>query len=159
MKPAGIQQRVPGQRGVVAIETALVLLASFALLPFMLYFARLTLHGAVLQQASFSATRYLATLPREQMRDPALQAAALNVARGLIGEAVAGAQLDTSPRAIEFMCDITECSQMGFAGAPALVTAHITLLFTDPVFFDSYTGTVLPYEYPLNLIAAQRYGN
>jgi Flp pilus assembly protein TadG len=159
MKPAGFRQGRRRQRGVVAIETALVLLASFALLPFMLYFARLTLHGAVLQQASFSASRYLATLPREQMRDPAQQAAALGVARSLISEAVAGAQLDTSPRVIEFVCDITECSQMGFAGAPALVTVHITLLFTDPVFFDSYTGTLLPYEYPLNLIAAQRYGN
>ena len=147
------------QRGVVAIETALLLLASFALLPFLLYFARLTLHSAVLQQASFSASRYLATLPREQIRDPALQATALGVARGLISEAVAGARLDTRPWAIEIECDDFDCNQMGFAGMPALVTVHIRLLFTDPVFFDGYTGTLMPYEYPLTFDAVQRYGN
>jgi len=155
MKP----RRCLPQRGVVAIETAFLLLTCFMLLPFMLYFSRLALHSAVLQQAAFDAARYVATLPREQIRDAALQATALNVARGLIVDAVAGAQLDTLPNAIEIECDYIDCDQMSFSGAPALVSVRVTLLFRDPVFMEGFTGMLVPYEYPLAYDAVQRYGN
>jgi hypothetical protein len=147
------------QAGAIAVEAALVLLACFMLLPFLLYFARLTLHAAVLQQAAFNAARYMATLPPEQIRDPALQTVALDVARGLVGQAVAGARLDTGPQAIEIECDSIDCGSLAVPGVPARIDVQLMLRFSDPFFLGGYTGAIVPYEFNLAFHAAQRYGN
>lgn len=55
------------QRGVAAIELALILVFFMALLPFVLLFGRALLVYTALQKSTHDAARYLATMPLPQM--------------------------------------------------------------------------------------------
>ena len=122
------------QRGVVAIEVALLILPCFFLLPTMLYFARMTLHSIVLQQAAQNSGRYLASVPPEDMTDAARQAVVLDVAGRIVSDSVTGAHLDNQPQTVIFVCQNNPCSQHTYSTLPALVDTHITLFFSDPIF-------------------------
>lgn len=64
------------QRGVAAIELALIMLFFMGLLPVVLLFSRVLLAYTALQKSTHDAARYMATLPLTQMTNA--DAAALN---------------------------------------------------------------------------------
>lgn len=132
------------QGGAAAIEMAFVLLYCFALLPIALYFARYTLHGAVMQQAVQDAARFLATVPPEEILDPDRKLLALAVARGMVDEAVASARLDTPPDSVSILCDTLDCVAYSAASPPGLIVVGAGLQFSDPVFIGAVAFAPLP---------------
>jgi Flp pilus assembly protein TadG len=139
MKP---RRRMP-QRGAAAIEMAFVLLYCFTLLPVALYFARFTLHGAVIQQAVQDAARFMATVPPEEILDPDRKALALAVARGMVDEAMASARLDTPLDGLTILCDTLTCESYSAAAPPATIYVGATLTFSDQVFIGNVAFTPL----------------
>ena len=77
------------QKGVAAIELALILLFFMGLLPIVLLFGRALFMYTVVQKSAQDAARYMATLPLQQMTNdvPATQAAAF--ATQLVQQALA----------------------------------------------------------------------
>jgi hypothetical protein len=133
------------QRGVAAIEMAFILLFCFALLPIALFFARYTLHGAVVQNAVQSAARFVSGLPPEAFLNPDRRAAALAVARGMVDEAVASARLDTAPHDLNILCDSPSCDAYSGSAPPGVINVTAGLQLGDPVFMG-YLGSTLPQE-------------
>jgi hypothetical protein len=152
MKP----HRMMLQRGAAAIEMAFVLLFCFTLLPIALYFARYTLHGAVIQQAVQDAARFMATVPPEELLDPDRKALALAVARGMVDEAVASARLDTPPDGVVILCDALNCEMYSGTSPPAVISIGAGLQFSDPVFIGEVV--LAPLQQSQSYEAKLRYG-
>jgi Flp pilus assembly protein TadG len=134
MRPAADRR----QRGAVLIETALLLLLSFALLPYLLYAARLCWYRLVLERAVHDAARYVATVPLEVMRDPAQQAVVLAVAQDMVLDSAAAARLETRPSGIVVQCNSWPCAMMAFGSSIDSITVSTSLPFRDPYFGTAF---------------------
>lgn len=92
MTAPGLPQR--RQRGVAAIELALIMLFFLALLPVVLLFGRALFAYTALQKGVHDAARYMATLPLAQMSDADAATESAAFARSM----VVGAMRETWPK-------------------------------------------------------------
>ena len=126
------------QRGVAAVEAAVLLPLLLVLLVFPLFFGRIFWHYAVLQKAAHDAARYLATVPLVEMNNPARGPLAADLARAIAttetAELYAG---ENSPVSITVLCDDGNCD----AGLPATVSVLARTRMYDP-FFGSVTKPI-----------------
>jgi len=121
-------------RGVAAIEAALVLFATSALLVNLLYCGRLALDGAALDRAASGAARYLSTVPLEDLHDSARRGAALAAAQAIAAETLAAAGIDVQQLQLEFLCDPGACATLPAGVTPSRVGVLANLSFYDEVF-------------------------
>ncbi len=128
------------QRGIAALELALLLPLLLVLLSFPLYFGRVLWHYTVMQRAAQDAARYLSTIPLSEMKNPGRASAVTAVAAAIVNAEIAELRPGRYPPQLTVLCDGAICS--GF-NPPATVTVNISLLMDDSLFPDS-TGLYLP---------------
>lgn len=121
------------QRGVAAIEAALVLPIFLIFLTFPLYYARCFWHYTAAQKAAQDAARYLSQVSAAEMRSKTLAKAAsdiaLTIAEREISELAPGSTIDTPI----IQCDDLPCgSKIG--KAPSTVRVFITFSMVDNIF-------------------------
>jgi hypothetical protein len=127
------------QRGVAAVEAAIVLPILILFLTFPIFFARCYWHYTAAQKAAQDAARYLSTVPAQEMRSKKLAKAAaaiaLEIAQKEIAELAPGTTIDDP----QVYCDESLCGT--FPGKlPG--TVHVLLNFgvVDNIFGVVDTG-------------------
>lgn len=141
------------QRGVAAVELALVMPMLVVLLTFPIFFARFCWHYTVAQKAAQDAARYLSQVSAQEMRSQTLSRAAAAVAteivRTEVGELAPGAPIGDP----EVHCDQNIC---GFRGGSVPETVRVSVYVS---FFDTFFGAVDTgrYGWPINAEITMRY--
>jgi len=132
--------RASRQRGIAAVELALILPVLLILLVFPLFFGRLFWHYSVMDRAAQDAARYLATIPPSEIRNPARAPALTAVAKSIADAELA--ELAPGPDGIfvTIGCDAVQC--VGFA-VPTTVNVAIQVQLTD-IFFSNMTSLTIP---------------
>lgn len=123
------------QRGIAAVEMAMVMPVLVLLLVFPLYLGRVFWHYTAIQYAAQDAARYLSKAPASEMGNPTRGAAVAAVAEAIVAQELAELAPGSFPYGILVSCDGGPC--LGF-GTPTLVRVHITL-FMEDIFFANYT--------------------
>lgn len=114
------------QRGVAAVEAAVLLPVLILFITFPIFFARCYWHYTVAQKAAQDAARYLSSVPAQEMRSKKLAkaaaAVALDIARREIAELAPGTAIDDP----QIYCDQSLCGTF-----PGKVpnTVHVLLNF------------------------------
>ncbi|RFP24290.1 hypothetical protein D0T25_04515 [Duganella sp. BJB488] len=128
------------QRGIAAVELALILPVLLILLVFPLFFGRLFWHYGVMNRAAQDAVRYLSVIPLSEIKNTARAPALAAVARSIVDAELA--ELAPGPDAIlvTIGCDAVQCG--GFA-VPTTVNVAIQLQLTD-IFFSNVTLMTIP---------------
>jgi TadE-like protein len=140
-KPIAPKKR---QRGVAAVEAALILPIFVTLLTAPVYYGRCLWHYTVAQKAAQDATRYLAQVSAAEMRSaPLAQAAsntALAIARAEIAELAPGSVMGTP----SVYCDNVPCTSL-VGILPSTVGVFIRFSMRDNVFgiIDDRFGLVI----------------
>lgn len=129
------------QRGVAAIEMAIILPLLVILLTFPIFFCRAFLYYSVAQKAAHNAAMYLATVPKLEMQDNNKSAAASDMATEIVEATIA----ELSPGAlggigVSIQCDNGPC---GVGAVPnGLITVDLRITMYDE-FFPYFTWVVL----------------
>ena len=123
--------RSPRQRGIAAVELALLLPAFILLLALPLLLGRAFYQYQVMQKAAHDAARYLSSCATIDLKTPARTAAVVAAARAIATAELDGPAAGAYAPVIGILCDGGVCA--GFV-APATVTVEITNLLEDSVF-------------------------
>jgi hypothetical protein len=138
--------RIRRQRGVAALELALILPIFLILLSLPLYFGRIFWHYTVAQKAAHDAARYLSSVPLKEMKDPTKINAELALAADIIQAEVGELNPGPYKPAVTILCNNITCS--GFT-TPVTIRVDVELYMVD-IFFSTYTSMILGYEsFPL----------
>lgn len=129
------------QRGIAALELALVLPIFLILLMFPLYLGRVLWHYTVIQRAAQDAARYLSTIPLSEMKNPARAPALVAVANDIVAIELAELAPGPYPYQLSVTCDAgAACA--GYS-VPSTVQVNIQVLMED-IFFSNVTSLTLP---------------
>ena len=135
MRRAG-QRDARRQRGIAAVELALVMPVLVLLLVFPLYLGRVFWHYTAVQYAAQDAARYLSKAPASELGNPTRAGAVAAMAEALVEKELAELAPGEFGYAIDVTCNNVPC--VGF-GTTTVVRVTITMLMED-IFFASYTG-------------------
>lgn len=142
MKPSIRENKLRSQRrqrGVAAIELALILPILLTLLTFPFFYARCFWHYTVAQKAAQDAARYMATVPLAEMRSKTLAGAAQQIAEEIakreIAELTPGKTFDPP----QITCDGLTCGN-STGKTPSKVRAYISFGMADTMFGVVDTG-------------------
>lgn len=142
------------QRGVAAVELALVLPLLLIMLAVPLFFGRVFWHYTVAQKAAYDAVRYFATVPVTHMRNPNQVGYAVAVAHAIVAQVTADLNPGPYPPAISVLCDGLLCD--GFS-APVKVKVGVRISMHDEM-FPFVTSTFMgEYGLPLTAEVTMRY--
>lgn len=136
----GGHSAVRRQRGIAAVEMALLLPVFLILLALPLYFGRFFWHYQVACSAAQDAARYLSSVPLVEMRNPSVISQSVAVANEIIQRETAELNPGLYPPAITIQCDGITCS--GFF-TPSNVAVIINMQIDDP-FFSGLTALSIP---------------
>jgi hypothetical protein len=131
------------QRGIAAVEMALVLPILVVLLSAPLFLGRIFWHYAAAQKAAHDAVRYLSAASRSEMRTNQLVAGeppVVAVARYIVAQETA--QLNPGPDQLSTLveCDDENCDGLA---VPAVVRVRVRMRMYDLI-FGSFTARTLP---------------
>ena len=128
------------QRGIAAIELAIMLPVIVLMLVMPLYLGRVFWHYTVIQNAANDAARYLSKIPVTEMTNPARAPALVAVANAIVAEELA----ELAPGAYGYSLVIT-CDGMGCVGftRPAVVRVTISVLVQE-IFFPGLNNLTIP---------------
>jgi Flp pilus assembly protein TadG len=143
---AADRRRAPRQRGLAAVELAMVLPVLVLLLMFPLYLGRVFWHYTVIQHAAQDAARYLSRVPVSEITNTTRVASVAAVAQTIVAEEMADLAPGSVAPNVEVKCGAGNCT--GFT-KPSTVRVFIELQIED-IFFSVYT-------YPLTLSADVTY--
>jgi len=129
------------QRGVAAVELALVLPVLLVMLAFPLYLGRALWHYTVIERAAQDAARYLSTIPLSEIKNSTLAPGAVAVASNIVAEEIAELAPGTVPPSVAITCD-NGGNCVGFS-TPATVRVNIQLQMED-VLFAGVTQLTVP---------------
>ena len=149
--PAPPLRRRAAERGVAAIELALIVVVSFALFPLVLWFGRAFYEYNVLLKGSDAASRYLTSLSLVEVTTGATWMQAVSTATQMIGGTATGAGLSAAPYPIQIGCYPGGCGTP--VAPPTSIELIFTLLIADELLFDTTEGAfvlemqmAVPYE-------------
>lgn len=143
MKTSCFGRRRRSEKGIAAIEMAVILPVLIILLAVPLFLGRVFWHYTVAQKAAHDAARFLSTATQVEMRTPgagATEAAAAALARAIVIAETA----DLNPGGdnsviIDVHCDLGTCG----LGVPTNVRIWVRFRMTDPIFrtfTSAFTG-------------------
>jgi hypothetical protein len=129
------RRRVRRQRGIAAIELALMMPVLITMLVFPLYLGRLFWHYTVMQHAAHDAARYVSNAPASEMSN---QLRAVEVAQ--VGEAIIDKQLsELAPGELGVIRKVN-CDAVGCVGGNRPVTVRVGIRITvQDIFFPGQT--------------------
>lgn len=132
-------RRARRQRGIAAVELAVMMPVLILMLVFPLYLGRVFWHYTVIQHAAHDAARYLSKVPASELSNPLRAKDVAAVAEAIIAEQIAELAPGAFPAELLVTCDGGKC--VGFA-RPAVVRVNIQL-FMEDIFFSGYTSLTL----------------
>ncbi|MFP5392690.1 MAG: TadE/TadG family type IV pilus assembly protein [Gammaproteobacteria bacterium] len=124
------------QRGIAAVELAILLPLLALLLTVPLLFGRYFHAYTVAQKAAQDAARYMATIPQAEMKSTALVDASVDAARAIVAAELADLHLGGSER-VAVLCDAV-CAGAGLL--PATVRVQIRFAITDDILSAWFAG-------------------
>lgn len=130
-----------GQRGIAAVELALILPVFLILLTLPLFFGRVFWHYSVVQRAANDAARYLSAIPLSEIKNSSRTPNVVAVANAIVQSEVAELAAGPDPILVTVLCD--SIGQCGGYAIPATVTVTIQLQMSD-IFFSGITELSLP---------------
>ncbi|MYM66249.1 hypothetical protein GTP45_05290 [Pseudoduganella sp. FT55W] len=136
------------QRGIVALELALILPVVLTLLTAVLYLGRLTYNYEVIRKASNDGVRYLSSVAAVNLRSAALATHESNLTQAIV-QAELGAL--SSNAVVVVSCDNAPCMQNG--AVPAEVS--IIVIMQVPNLFPGYLPELL--DQRLTITSKARY--
>jgi Flp pilus assembly protein TadG len=125
------------QRGIVALELALVLPFVLTLLTAVVFCGRLSYHYAVANKAARDGARYLSSVAALNMRSPTLAAQESNLALAIVQAELSA--LGANQPSVIVSCDNLPCAVLG--ATPNEVS--IAVVVQVPALFPSYMSAVL----------------
>lgn len=131
-----------GQRGIAAIELALLLPLLVMMLAFPAYLGRVFWHYTMIEHAAQDAARYLSKVPVSEISNPARAATVAAVANQIVAAELAELAPGKYPYALTVTCGNGIC--VGF-NTPPTVGVNIQVLVQD-VLFPGSTHLSLPIE-------------
>jgi hypothetical protein len=137
------------QRGIAAIELAVILPVLLAFLAFTVFYGRVFWHYTAAHKAAHDAARYFASVPQTEFKTPTRVGFAAAVAESIALQVTADLNPGPYRPNIGVLCDGFPCA--GFA-LPTTITVVIQLGMFDTI-FSQVTGEVLGAE-PLPVTAA-----
>lgn len=128
------------QRGIAAVELALILPVMVLLLAFPLFLGRVFWHYTVIQHAAQDAARYLSKAPASEMSNPTRAIAVAGVADAIIAEELAELIPGSVPYSARVSCDAVNC-----AGITTPVSVQVGIqVFVESSFFPAYMSMSIP---------------
>lgn len=118
-------------RGVAAVEFAIILPLILVLLAFPVFFGRVFMFYSVAQKAAQNAAQYIATVPKVEMHDSNKAAAANDVAKEIIRLTMGEVSAGSGGIGIQVDCDDGEC---GTGEVPTEILVNIRLVLYDDYF-------------------------
>jgi Flp pilus assembly protein TadG len=142
------------QRGVAAVELAILLPVFILVMAPLILYARYMWHYTVAQKAAQDAARYMSTVSATEMRSKTLaayaQAVAVQIARTEVAELAPG---DVIPDA-DVSCDTRNpCTPANGTALPQNISVLVYFNFSDPL-FNVYLG---PYGKSIEAKVTMRY--
>lgn len=131
-----IARTLRSERGVAAIEFAVILPVILMMLALPLYFGRVMWHYTAAQKAAYDAARYLSSVSRGEIKDPAKIGGVVALAKSIANAETGELNSGPYPTVVSVLCDNVECS--GYV-IPTAVTVNIQLYVTD-IFFPSISA-------------------
>ena len=130
---------IRSQRGIAAVELAVLLPAIMIFMVALpLFFGRVLWHYTVIHKAAHDATRYLATVPLADMKNPARAAAAIKVAQYIAAQETE----ELKPGGVYPVDVQVSCAPAGcLNGNWGTVKVLVSLTMFDP-FFPKITETI-----------------
>jgi Flp pilus assembly protein TadG len=126
------------QRGVAAVEFAILVPLLLILLTAPLYIGRVLWHYTVVQKAAHDAARYLSTVPEAEMRSTALAPGAAAFADSIIQAELGDLHTGSVPPVVTVACNGGRiCSGVT---AWSTVSVAIEAEMKDPFFGTGYAG-------------------
>lgn len=142
------------QRGVAAIELALVMPILLALFTAPLFLAVYFWHYTAAQKAAQDAARYLSTISAQEMRSGTLARAADEIANQIIAAEIAELTLGASAPVVEVYCGRVRCTGLGARPLPETVFVSVKIDMFDTFFGSIETGR---YGFPITAEAEINY--
>lgn len=128
------------QRGIAAVELALVLPLMVLLLAFPLFLGRVFWHYTVIQHAVQDAARYLSKAPVSEMSNSTRAIAVAAVADAIIAEELAELAPGAVPYSARISCDVANC-----VGITKPVTVQVSIqVLVESSFFPAYMSMSIP---------------
>ena len=129
ISPSSICRRT--QRGVAAVELALILPIVVVVLTVPLFFGTLFWHYSAAQSAAYDAARYLSSASLEEIRDPNKVGAVVSQVRDIVAEEVAELTPGLYAPDVAVLCNVGNCN--GFS-TPTTVRVIVEVYMTDTIF-------------------------
>ncbi|WP_440963105.1 TadE/TadG family type IV pilus assembly protein [Massilia sp. GER05] len=121
------------QRGVAAVEAALIVPIFVVLLTVPIYYARCFWHYTVAQKAAQDAARYLSQVSAAEMKAPALAQAAGNIALQIAQKEMTELAPGSAMGVPVVQCDYLPCGTV-IGTPPATVRVYVTFSMYDDIF-------------------------
>jgi hypothetical protein len=137
------------QRGIAAIEMAVIVPVLLGFLAFSVFYGRVFWHYTAAHKAAHDAARYFASVPLSEFKSPTRTGHAVEVAKDIALRETADLNPGPYPPNIGVVCDGLPCA--GFA-PPTVITVGVQLAMFDTI-FGQVTGNVIGAE-PLPVTAA-----
>lgn len=142
------------QRGVAAVELALLLPIMILFLSFPLFFARYFWHYTVAQKAAQDAARYMSTISAQEMKTGSLAQSALAIANDIASTELAELSPGSAPPTVTFYCGGYSCTGTGARPLPDTVLVRVTMDMFDNILGLVDTGR---YGWPITVDVEMRY--
>jgi len=136
-----MRRAAPRQRGIAAVELAIVMPVLVLLLAFPLALGRIFWHYTAFQYAAQDAARYLSKVPVSEMGNPTRGGEVARVAQAMVAQELA----ELAPGPVGYVLDVYCISESDSDGGscagevPTAVRVKIKVYFAD-IFFADYTG-------------------
>lgn len=138
MSPRRPSQARRRQRGIAAVELALIMPVILILLTVPLFFGRVFWHYTVAQKAAHDATRYLSGVALSQMTAPLQIGHEVAVAEAIAAEEMSDLKPGPYPPVVTILCDGITCD--GFT-SPSVIRVVVRIRMYDGI-FSSFTSTI-----------------
>ena len=142
------------QRGVVAVEMALMLPLFLVLLALPLFLGRALYHYQLSHKAAHDAARYLSSCAALDFKSPARAADVVAAARAIAAAELDGSSAGTYAPVVSVNCDGGQCT--GFL-VPTTVGVQVVTLLEDDVLPDFSYNLLGSGGLPLTAVASMRY--
>ncbi|GJJ03830.1 hypothetical protein RugamoR64_43680 [Duganella rhizosphaerae] len=142
------------QRGIAAVEMALMLPLFLVLLALPLFLGRALYHYQLAHKAAHDAARYLSSCSTLDFKSPSRTTGLQAAARAIVAAELAGSSAGSSAPTVGVSCDGGPCAGLV---VPTTVSVQIITLLEDDVFPDFSYNLLGAYGLPLSVVATMRY--